>query len=45
MKVLVDAGVHSEHGKVIRRDFKPGSIDCLEIVRLLSMRFMSKPWA
>jgi hypothetical protein len=26
IKVLVDAAVHSEHGKVIKCDFKPGSV-------------------
>jgi hypothetical protein len=25
IKVLVDAAVHSEHGKVMKSDFKPGS--------------------
>jgi hypothetical protein len=27
IKVLVDAAVYSEHGKVIKCDFKPGSVE------------------
>jgi hypothetical protein len=27
LKVLVDATVHSEHGKVIKCDFKPGLVE------------------
>jgi hypothetical protein len=27
IKVLVDASVHSEHRKIIKCDFKPGSVD------------------
>jgi hypothetical protein len=27
IKILVDAAVHSEHGKVIQCEFKPGSVE------------------
>jgi hypothetical protein len=27
MKDLVDAAIHSEHGKVIKNNFKPGSLE------------------
>jgi hypothetical protein len=27
INVLLDASVHSEHGKVIKCDFKPGSVE------------------
>jgi hypothetical protein len=27
IKTLVDAAVHSEHGKLIKCDFKPGSVE------------------
>jgi hypothetical protein len=27
MKILLDTAVHPEHGKVIKCDFKPGSVE------------------
>jgi hypothetical protein len=27
IKALVDAEIHSEHGKLIKCDFKPGSVE------------------
>jgi hypothetical protein len=32
MNVLMDAGAHSEHEKVTRRDFKPRSVErCIDL--------------